>query len=473
MKPIFEKGTRKPLTIFVPSGSSRKDRSWLKSLRREGPVVVVPETIDGLEHAVPGNWTWRAPRQSALRDILLEQAARVESPSIEAIRRAACAHPPDPAAEGEGETFAFCCVADTQYVPFFFALVENLSSVHAGPLEIHLLAADDGVESVVRAQYPDRNIHYYSLKDVWGPQQWERISQRPVNLRALSSKPAILLKARQKSKAECLFLLDLDLYFFRSPYRLNHAFGKGHTLFFPQWCDRFTWARLHGIINSGLVGAKKGSEAFISWWTQACWISCEFEEDKGRFVDQAFIDQALLYFDGIEIYRGLDEDVAPWNRHTLKVNWDGPVLQVHGGKRVGSFHAAGPDDDGVFELKYAWDQLVSLFSVMADPDESLALFRNTLEQQRRHWPALNRALNLRKLAKDRLGLPVASLEPQWARLATTQPGSWVFDGLDRMHRVYARLRGHEAQGNGVMDAETASWIDLQRRALFQPEQLLS
>lgn len=470
---VFRIPVRKDVTVFVPGGRPRADRDLLRGLRTEGPVLVAAHSTPALEcGADAGPWTLLAPGHQAFYEAALAHAARVVSPLAEVstfaekARRELAELPPVANQDGH---FAFCCVADSQYLPFFFALVENLRSVHRGSLEIHLLAVDSGVAPAVAAQYPELGIRLYTPQDVWTPAEWKRIARRPRNLQALSSKPRIFLKARQNSDAEALFLLDLDMYFFRSPARLNSAFGNGHTLFFPQWSDRFTWARLHGIFNSGMVGAKKGAEPFISWWSHACWISCELDVEQGRFGDQAFIDQAILYFDGIQIYRDFDEDVAPWNSRTLGLQWKESRWEVRGDRPVGSFHAAGPDDDGVFEQKYVLDQLVSVFSVIDDPAESAPLFRNCLEQQRRHWPALDRALRLRHLAAQRTPLPIAPTDAHWTRLALSSEGQWVLGALDKAHHLYGRLRGHG--GAAGRETENDFWVQLQRTALFHPENL--
>jgi hypothetical protein len=138
---------------------------------------------------------------------------------------------------------------------------------------------------------------------------------------------------------------------------------------------------------------------------------------------------------------------------------------------VGSFHAAGPDARRIFETKYLWDQLISVFSVIEDPTESRALYRNCLEQQRLHWPALDRALRFRALAKSRTPFPVSEPTPDWAKRAVSRWGEWVFRLLERAHAAYAWGRGH---GSGAAtEKEYEFWVQLQRKALFAPEKLLS
>ena len=285
-------------------------------------------------------------------------------------------------------------MADQKYVPFFHGLVENLLAVHSGKLEIHLLAIGDGVKEEVRNRYPDVDIRIYDAADVWSPEEQAQLATRPIGIQAMTAKPRILLKALEQNGHGPVYLTDLDVFYYRSPHRLAEAFDDANVLLFPQWSDRFTWSRLHGSINGGLVGARRGAEAMLSWWSGLCFDRCDFDLANGYFGDQVYLELAPIYFRNVQVYRGFDENVAPWNRRTLGVttcNGRPWPLKIHGGKYVGSFHAAGPDDSGIFELKFCWDQLVAFFTV-DEPDAIAPLFENVLDQQREHWVELNRLL---------------------------------------------------------------------------------
>ncbi len=457
------------VTAFVPSNNLQESRAQFSKLKSNGKVLLLARTAQDLEvGAEPGAWTLIAPTVPTVFDEALLRAAKVASPDPVWQERASLLKSRAslvPSATAQ-EPFAFCCVADSQYVPFFFSLLQNLKKVHSGPLEIHFLAVDPLAESLVRAELGnDPSVHFYTLETVWEPDELARILARPVSLRALSSKARLFLKAREKSSAEALFLLDLDMYFFRSPAHLNQAFGDSHTLLFPQWSDRFTWARLHGVFNSGMVGARRGSEALLSWWSKACWISCELDVENGRFGDQAFIDHALCQFKGVTVYHGHDEDVAPWNSETLGVRWESTSLVLQDGKPVGSYHAAGPDALRVFELKYTCDQLAAVFSIIDNPNESGALFRNTLEQQRLHWPELDRAMRVRDLFEKRTFLPVARPTPDWANRALSTSGKRAFSLIDFVHSKYRALRSSPRALASDPQNEYHLWVQLQRKVL--------
>lgn len=455
------------VTAFVPSDNLAESRAALSKLRSQKKVLLLARSSQDLEvGAEPGVWTLLAPNFPGVIDEALSRASEVVSPNPAWQERAAFLKSQSSPPVKSSELFAFCCVADSQYVPFFFSLLQNLKKVHSGPLEIHFLAVDSLAEKLVRAELGDEvKVHFYRLDSIWDQSELDRILARPVSLRALSSKARLFLKAREKSSAEALFLLDLDMYFFRSPAHLNQAFGEAHTLLFPQWSDRFTWARLHGVFNSGMVGARKGSEALLSWWSKACWISCELDVQNGRFGDQAFIDQALCQFSGVGVYHGHDEDVAPWNSETLGVRWESGNLVLQDGRQVGSFHAAGPDSLRVFEHKYLCDQLAGVFSVLDNPNESGALFRNTLDQQRLYWPALDRSMRLRDLLSKRTVLPVASPTPDWAVRAVSKNGQRVFSFIDYLHSKYRSLRASPEGLASDPENEYHLWVQLQRKVL--------
>jgi hypothetical protein len=462
---------RKDLTVFVPVGEPELDHRKLTEAQTIGPVLtVVPYGHPVPAAAKPGAWTLTLPRHGAFLETVLGHAAKLVSPdpAMHALAEKCRAALAEKAVSDENENFAFCCVADQQYLPFFFGLVENLRAVHRGPLEIHLLALENGVRELVKTQYPTLPLSIYQLEDIWSAEELAHLKKRSIGSQAYTSKPRVLLHARRKSSASAVFLLDLDMYFFRDPAHLNLAFGDSHTLLFPQWSDRFTWARLHGCVNSGMVGARKGAESLVSWWSRACLIRCDMNVEQGFFGDQGFLDQALVLFRGVQIYRDWDEDVAPWNRETLDAAWGELGLVVGGDKPVGSFHAAGPDADGIFETKYAWDQIITLFSVLADPDECRPLFLNTLEQQRRHWPGLDRALRLRQLVGARLKMRTNHVTPEWTRDVTRGVGAAILSALDAAHARYAKWRGHAP----AFDVDNDRWVALQRLTLFNPDQLL-
>ncbi len=458
----------RPVPLLVLSGEACQDRNLYLQNQSDSLLVVIPSGVSPPPWLKPGTQTVCLPPGNPYLDTLLANAETVfcANPSV-CSRTEPAFGKQVPSPQSSAEKFAIAVVCDRKYLPFFFGLVQNLRAVHPGPLEIHLAALDAEVGAAAIARFPDLDLRVYAAEDLWDKDDLPRFLARSVASRAYTCKPRIALHALKNTEADAIFLLDLDIFFFRDPARLLSAFEGANALLFPQWSDRFTWARLHGSINSGMVGAKKGAEHLLAWWSQACLIRCDLHVEQGFFGDQGFLDQALVYFSGIRVYREWDEDVAPWNRNTLRAQFSDSHLSVLNGQAVGSFHAAGPDSDRVFELKYLWDQVVAVFSGLPIRDCPV-FFPYLLEQQRLYFSGLDRAMRVATLLKNRLGIPVPRWTPKtlaWA-LGALSP---LFSLIDTLHCNYARWRQH----GPVEDPHSSQWVRLQQTVLFSPEKLLS
>lgn len=85
-----------------------------------------------------------------------------------------------------------------------------------------------------------------------------------------------------------------------------------------------------GGCNLGFVGVRASaeSERFLRWWEDRC-LTCGFyARTDGFFVDQKFIDHALIYFDGIKILKQKGLNVAWWNWPERPLRCDSGVWRV-------------------------------------------------------------------------------------------------------------------------------------------------
>jgi hypothetical protein len=94
-----------------------------------------------------------------------------------------------------------------------------------------------------------------------------------------------------------------------------------------------------GGCNLGFIGVRASAESnrFLRWWENRC-LTCGFyARVDGFFVDQKFIDHALVYFDGLRVLRHKGLNVAWWNwaERTLRFEsgiWrvdDEPLIFIH------------------------------------------------------------------------------------------------------------------------------------------------
>lgn len=307
------------------------------------------------------------------------------------------------AIESSSESLTMAVVCDQGYLGYLVAFCQNLVDVHKGKIQLFVLWLSAESELNISVDFPQIKFQVIFPADIWKDQEWQRIRQWPVAERAYAAKPAILRKALESAKAPVL-LSDLDMWYFKSPVSLLQLKEQTKVLMFLQWADRFEWLRHHGFINSGMVVAQPGAEAILRFWSDACAQSAAINSGEGLFGDQGFIDYAALHYEGCSVYRDYDQDVAPWNFKSLQFSIPDkarPLFRVRGNIEVSSFHAAGPDTFGAFELKYLWDQLCAFLLLKQDDLNASPQWKSVLEQQRLHTEFLSQFLWLRDRWKRR------------------------------------------------------------------------
>jgi len=306
-----------------------------------------------------------------------------------------------PTSSSESLTIAVVC--DQGYLGYLVAFCQNLIEVHQGKIQLFVLWLSAKSEFNISVNFPQIEFQVIYPTDVWKEQEWQRIREWPVAERAYAAKPAILRKALESAKAPVL-LSDLDMWYFKSPVSLLQMKEQTKVLMFLQWADRFEWLRHHGFINSGMVVAQPGAEAILQFWSDACAQSAAINSGEGLFGDQGFIDYAALHYEGCSVYRDYDQDVAPWNFKSLQFSIPDrarSLFRVRRNIEVSSFHAAGPDTFGAFELKYLWDQLCAFFVLKHDDLNASPQWKSVLEQQRLHTEFLSQFLWMRDRWKRR------------------------------------------------------------------------
>jgi len=314
------------------------------------------------------------------------------------------------AASDEKEVLHLTSISDFSYLPFYLGMIENILRKAEKRIKLHLLALDEKVGPFLEENYPGL-VHVLELKDVWNPNELKIIEQRSVAFRAFSSKPKILERVLRDHQGPT-FHCDSDVYFFCSPEKLFETFGSGHTVIFPHWNDSYPKGRNDGLYNAGMIGVRSGAEKFLKWWGEQCLANCSFDPENGVVGDQAYLDFAPILFEGVNVYRKKDHNVARWNLKNLGVHFaaDRSGLEGQDGRKIQTFHAAFIDSFGYFEFKFCWDQLVTFFSAYSLKSASPAFLKNTLVQQQSYWLSLSRGIKGREMVYR--FLPILGEQPE-------------------------------------------------------------
>lgn len=87
-----------------------------------------------------------------------------------------------------------------------------------------------------------------------------------------------------------------------------------------------------GIFNLGFFGIRSSEIAnkFLVWWKTKLYDRCLDAAGEGYFLDQKFLDYALILFPGIYVERGVGYDMAYWNIHSRRLNHENGQWQCNG-----------------------------------------------------------------------------------------------------------------------------------------------
>ncbi len=99
-----------------------------------------------------------------------------------------------------------------------------------------------------------------------------------------------------------------------------------------------------GVYNLGFIGvaASPTTSRFLHWWKERLYTKCQIAHDQGMFVDQRWVDLVPGLFDDVHILKDPAYNVAYWNLHSRRVEFDGVQVTVNG-TPCRFFHFSGFD----------------------------------------------------------------------------------------------------------------------------------
>lgn len=148
-----------------------------------------------------------------------------------------------------------------------------------------------------------------------------------------SMKPVFITYLLQ-NKFDRVIYVDSDVFFYDKFKFLFEKLDKYSILLSPHWrssfpekdLKNFKLNFLDGIYNGGFIGASKGGENALKYWSQLCLFNCEVNRNEGFYVDQRYLDLLPTRYDGVGhiIHKGCN--VANWNQEDCK-----RIIQSNGG----------------------------------------------------------------------------------------------------------------------------------------------
>lgn len=228
--------------------------------------------------------------------------------------------------------YHFCTISSPDYLPFVETLHHSLRK-YSGNIQLHVLVTGS-------SDYKgSSDLLVYGLEDlkhmekVWG--MVSKYEREPDNLR-WALKQVLLSFLLQKH--ESVIYLDNDIYFFNSCQFLFEQLKDHSVLLSPHWCvfdpygfeENFRMNFHLGLFNAGFIGVNQNAQSFLRWWADVCMYKMSKDTSDGFFVDQRYLDLALIVDSGIGIVRHLGCNVGSWNGHQNKRQLINGVVLING-----------------------------------------------------------------------------------------------------------------------------------------------
>jgi glycosyltransferase involved in cell wall biosynthesis/SAM-dependent methyltransferase len=158
-----------------------------------------------------------------------------------------------------------------------------------------------------------------------------------------------LLRRLLEDASEVVYL-DPDIQIFGSLDPVSKLARKHSIVLTPHSAERLphdpdqpgeTTFLLAGIYNLGFIALGRGCDSFLDWWSERVARDCVVAPERGRFVDQRWVDFVPAVFDH-HLLRDPAYNVAWWNLPGRTLRWTGKRYTVNG-KALRFFHFSGFD----------------------------------------------------------------------------------------------------------------------------------
>jgi hypothetical protein len=208
-----------------------------------------------------------------------------------------------------------------------------------------------------------------------------------------------------------VYYIDPDIKLYAGINHLNELLDTNDILLTPNLTEMPEQVALgelaslrHGLFNLGFIGVKYSVEGlqFVDWWKKRLRNHCLIDKPRGIFVDQKWVDIAILFFKGIHIASHKGLNMAWWNLTERRLiqsegkyyvnDLSEELIFFHfSGYNPGSLSYTGRNNnvsDYTFENK---PELIGIFKEYND-----LLFKNGFEKLSNCKPKLNFGYSIKK-----------------------------------------------------------------------------
>jgi hypothetical protein len=244
--------------------------------------------------------------------------------------------------------FAVGTIIAPNYEAYARVLARSLASIHAEQRLVVLVLADapgsmghvPGIEVITPYELPLGRDHFHRMAAMYS-----------VIELATALKPWLLRFLLARGVQSAIYL-DPDTELFASLNEISDLAAHHGIVLTPHFRHPIPRDGLlpgeqeiliSGTYNLGFIAVGQNAHAFLDWWQERLLTDCRVDIARGLFVDQRWIDLAVLYFR----HHVLGDDgfnVAYWNLHEREVAVTGAGYTVNG-RPLRLFHYSGYEPD--------------------------------------------------------------------------------------------------------------------------------
>ena len=170
----------------------------------------------------------------------------------------------------------------------------------------------------------------------------------------------------KNTNATCIYYLDPDLYFYASLDEVNKILETKTAALTPHILspiprdgklpDENIFLNF-GIYNLGFLGLNarnKSTLKMLDWWEERTLRFGYNWPHKGYFVDQLWMTLAPIFYEGVEVLKTFNYNMAPWNLHEREiVSIDGDEILLNDQSKLVFYHFSKlADNDQAISREY-------------------------------------------------------------------------------------------------------------------------
>ena len=242
-----------------------------------------------------------------------------------------------------------CTIIAKNYVSHARVLAESFRAHHPDG-EVAVLVVDDFEGFIDPAEEP---FEVLGLDQIGLDDPEQMAASYDVTELSTAVKPWLLRELLSRDGVEAITYLDPDIWIADSIAAVDRLARERGIVLTPHFTEPLPRDGLKpseediliaGAYNLGFISLGRGEsgERLTEWWSERLARDCLIEPEKGRFVDQRWIDLVPGIWPETEILRDTAYNIAYWNLPTRRFETDGDGYLVDG-KPLRFFHFSGFD----------------------------------------------------------------------------------------------------------------------------------